>query len=247
MSQAKRRSFVQMPRDKRVSDIGAAAREVFCERGFEAASTAEIAIRAGVSEGTLYKYFENKRDLLIKVLESWYQSMLSDYASQLDAIPGVRNKVYYIVSRHLRTLKENPDLARLLYNELRHSGDYYESNIYEFNREYTQVFVATCREGVRTGELRPDVPIGLLRDLVFGGVDHLISGYLFNQRKLDIESAAEQLVSLIFDGIAVSAPQATSLEKVLGRFEHLAERMESALETRPSKASRKRSTASAPE
>lgn len=210
MSQTKRRTFVQMPRDRRISDIGAAAREVFCERGFEAASTAEIAARAGVSEGTLYKYFENKRDLLIKVLESWYQSMLSDYASQLESIPGARNKIYYIVSRHLRSLKENADLARLSYHEVRHSGDYYESKIYEFNREYTQVFVETCREGIRNGELRADVPIGLLRDLIFGGVDHLISGFLFNQRDLDVDGAAEQLVSLIFDGIAASASNGKS-------------------------------------
>ena len=178
MSQTKRRTFVQMPRDRRISDIGAAAREVFCERGFEAASTAEIAARAGVSEGTLYKYFENKRDLLIKVLESWYQSMLSDYASQLESIPGARNKIYYIVSRHLRSLKENADLARLSYHEVRHSGDYYESKIYEFNREYTQVFVETCREGIRNAELRADVPVGLLRDLILGGGGHVISGVL---------------------------------------------------------------------
>ncbi|MCK9283835.1 MAG: TetR/AcrR family transcriptional regulator [Rhodocyclaceae bacterium] len=226
MSQPVRRAVIRMPRDRRVGDIEAAAREVFCERGFEAASTAEIAARAGVAEGTLYKYFQNKRDLLIKVLEAWYKSMLSDYASQLEMVRGTRNKIFYIVSRHLRSLKENAGLARLSYHEVRHSGDYYESKIYEFNREYTQVFVDTCREGIRCGELRPDVPIGLLRDLIFGGVDHLISGFLFNKRELDVDSAAEQLVSLLFDGIAVAAPQAGSMEVVLKRFESLAERME---------------------
>jgi AcrR family transcriptional regulator len=216
-----------------MSDIAAAAREVFCERGFEAASTAEIAARAGVAEGTLYTHFQNKRALLIKVLELWYHALISDFTSQLASIHGARNKIYFMVSRHLRALQESADLARLSYNEVRHSDDYYQSKLYELNREYTQVFIDICREGIQNGELRPGLPIGLLRDLIFGGVDHLISGVLFNNKELHIESSADQLVALIFDGIASpparQASPAPPLEDVAKRFERLAERMEAAL------------------
>ena len=226
-----RRTVVRLPRDRRASDIEAAAKEVFCELGYEASSTAEIAARAGVAEGTLYKHFQNKRSLLIKVLETWYRSLMLDFAEQLAGIHGTRNKVYYIVSRHLRALKESADLARLSYHEVRHSGDYYDSKIYEFNREYTQFLVETCREGIRKGDLRPDLPLGLLRDLIFGGIDHLISGYLFNQRELNIDTAAEQLVSLVFGGIIVTplSESAQPLGSVLERFEKIANRIEAAL------------------
>lgn len=231
MAEAARRTVVRLPRGQRVEGIEVAAREVFCELGFEAASTAEIAARAGVAEGTLYKHFPSKRALLMRVLETWYRSMLSDYESHLAAIQGGRNKIHYIVSRHLRSLKENADLARLSYHEVRHSGDYYQSKLYEFNREYTQVFVNACRDGMDKGEIRPDVPLGLLRDLVFGGIDHLISGYLFNNREFDTESAAESLVALVFNGIAAPAPVASE-NLVLQRFEALAARMESSLNER---------------
>ncbi len=43
--------------------ILAGAREVFFERGFDAASMGDIARAAGVSKGTLYVYFEDKVDL----------------------------------------------------------------------------------------------------------------------------------------------------------------------------------------
>ncbi len=151
------------------------------------------------------------------------------FAAQLAGIHGTRNKIYYIVSRHLRALKENADLARLSYHEVRHSDDYYESKIYAFNREYTQVLVETCREGMRLGELRPDLPLGLLRDLVFGGVDHLISGFLFNQRELDIEKSAEYIVALVFDGIGAPAEADTGAGDMVQRLEKIAERMEAAL------------------
>lgn len=46
------------------------AREVFLERGFDAASMGDIARAAGVSKGTLYVYFQNKEDLLSALVSS---------------------------------------------------------------------------------------------------------------------------------------------------------------------------------
>ncbi|MFH3479915.1 MULTISPECIES: TetR/AcrR family transcriptional regulator [unclassified Xanthobacter] len=46
------------------------AREVFLERGFDAASMGDIARAAGVSKGTLYVYFQNKEDLFAALVSS---------------------------------------------------------------------------------------------------------------------------------------------------------------------------------
>jgi TetR/AcrR family transcriptional regulator, fatty acid metabolism regulator protein len=55
-----------------------AAREVFEEKGYDGALISDIAERAQVVEGTIYRYFENKRALLTSVVERWYAGMLSD-------------------------------------------------------------------------------------------------------------------------------------------------------------------------
>jgi AcrR family transcriptional regulator len=46
------------------------AREVFLDRGFDAASMGDIARAAGVSKGTLYVYFQNKEDLFAALVAS---------------------------------------------------------------------------------------------------------------------------------------------------------------------------------
>ena len=46
-----------------------AANTVFAERGFHRATTRAIAEAAGTSEGTIYRYFDSKRDLLVAVLD----------------------------------------------------------------------------------------------------------------------------------------------------------------------------------
>ena len=45
------------------------AAQVFAEKGFHKATTKEIAQAAGISEGTIYNYFANKRELLLAMIE----------------------------------------------------------------------------------------------------------------------------------------------------------------------------------
>lgn len=54
----------------RRSQILDGAARLFAERGFHLTTTRDIANAAGVSEGTLYNYFENKEDLLMGLLQS---------------------------------------------------------------------------------------------------------------------------------------------------------------------------------
>src|SRR5215210_7611723 len=53
---------------RREQILGAAPR-VFAEKGFSRATTREVAREAGVSEGTIYNYFEDKEALLMAIID----------------------------------------------------------------------------------------------------------------------------------------------------------------------------------
>ena len=53
---------------RREQILGAATR-VFAEKGFSRATTREVAREAGVSEGTIYNYFEDKEALLMAIMD----------------------------------------------------------------------------------------------------------------------------------------------------------------------------------
>lgn len=55
-------------RQEKRSRIREAAREVFCRRGYLDATTREIAARARVANGTLFRYARDKRELLLMVI-----------------------------------------------------------------------------------------------------------------------------------------------------------------------------------
>jgi AcrR family transcriptional regulator len=64
MSRTKK-DLITTQRQRQIID---AAFDVFSRKGFSEATTHEIAREAGVSVGTIYKYFQNKRDLMVAVV-----------------------------------------------------------------------------------------------------------------------------------------------------------------------------------
>lgn len=65
----------------RQEQILEAAATIFSQHGYERATTREIAAAADVSEGTLYNYFANKRELLIGVARAYGDEVAGGIAS----------------------------------------------------------------------------------------------------------------------------------------------------------------------
>jgi AcrR family transcriptional regulator len=66
--------------EERREKILSAASSVFAEKGYQRATTREIADLAGVSEGLIYSYFETKDHLLLAILEKLASSGLDELA-----------------------------------------------------------------------------------------------------------------------------------------------------------------------
>jgi AcrR family transcriptional regulator len=63
------RRFKQARAERTYHALLAAAAAIFAEVGFDAAQTPEIARRAGVSTGAFYRYFDDKRQIFLEVVE----------------------------------------------------------------------------------------------------------------------------------------------------------------------------------
>jgi AcrR family transcriptional regulator len=242
----------RLAREARIADILVAARDVFCEKGYEQTAVSEIAARIGVVEGTVYKYFATKRELLIKVLEHWYEEMFGDYARDLAAVKGARARLRLLVWRHLRSIRDYPLLCRLMFREVHGEADYHGSGLHAMNRQYTQFLVDVLEAGRAGGEFRADLPTPLLRDMVYGTAEHHTWAYIHKaaaggtrgRGALDIDTLAEQITSIVCDGIARPGP---TLEDGVRRLSRIAAQLESRLESNPEpglkKAARNRSSA----
>ncbi|MEW6643822.1 MAG: helix-turn-helix domain-containing protein [Pseudomonadota bacterium] len=66
---------------QRVAEILEAAAAVFQERGFEAATMAEIAARADAKIGSLYRFFPSKDDVADALMQQYAQVLTAEYAA----------------------------------------------------------------------------------------------------------------------------------------------------------------------
>ena len=62
-------SLNELRTNLRRTQILEAATRVFAEKGYHRATTKDVARAAGMAEGTIYLYFENKSELLIALME----------------------------------------------------------------------------------------------------------------------------------------------------------------------------------
>ena len=222
-----RRQVYRLPRAQRVADILETARILFCEKGYNDAVLSEIAERTGVVEGTIYRYFAGKRDLLIKVVELWYEEMLSDYGQQLRAIRGSWNRLRFMIWRHLKVIHDDPAMCRLIFNELRSGPEYRGTAVFELNREYTQLTLAIVEEAMASGEFRAGIPLPIVRDMIYGGVEHHAWSFLRGEGDFSPDAAADAITDIIYRGLASADFGAASApDRALRRLEEVADRLE---------------------
>lgn len=218
----------RMDRGARIADILVAARRTFLERGFHSTAVAEIARSLGIAEGTIFKYFPTKRDLLNKVIEHWYGDLFGDYSKELGPIQGARHRFRYLVWRHLRTLAEWPGMCRLIFTEVRVQPDYAQSPLHEMNQRYTGLLVDVIRQGIRSKEFRAGISPELVRDLVYGGIEHHAWRFLYGNGELDPERVADQLTDLACSGVETTTPATVPLD--IRKFAELTATMERAVD-----------------
>ena len=144
-------------KEARPEEILAAALESFAERGFAATRLEDVAVRAGISKGTLYLYFKSKEELFKAVVR---ETLLPNLA-RVEAMAGTfEGPTASLLERLLLTIAgilgsrigtipklviaeagNFPELARFYLDEVVHRG--------------LGLIGTILRRGIERGEFRP--------------------------------------------------------------------------------------------
>jgi TetR/AcrR family transcriptional regulator, fatty acid metabolism regulator protein len=178
-----------------------AAKGIFADKGFEGTSIADIARAAEISDGLVYRYFRNKRELLYEVLRKFYERILLDLETEVFKRESFAARLETLIRRHLEVFVSDTDLCRLFISEVRTASDYQGSSIQELNRLYTSVLIRVVKNAVKTGEVRSDVNPRLLRDVIFGAIEHLAWRHVNGKGQLRVAQTARDLTLMLTSGI----------------------------------------------
>ncbi|GLZ48150.1 hypothetical protein Acsp06_43350 [Actinomycetospora sp. NBRC 106375] len=196
------RTGTRLRPDERTAELVSAARELLGEVGYERFLPAEVARRCGVSEATVYRYFPTRHALLVRVAQQWFDEILDALDPGVVVHDGTEEQLRYVVRYAVEVVRREPTLTRYILNELRPDPEFRATSIFRSNRRFTGIVSQVLRDAVARGDLRDDVGIDLLRDMVFGGIEHQAWAYLRGEGEFSTDRTTDGITTVIYRGMA---------------------------------------------
>jgi AcrR family transcriptional regulator len=93
-----------------------AARHLFARRGYGGTTTRDLAQAAGVAEGTLFRHFENKKAILVRVASDGWVELLTELLTELSEMANYK-AIGQVMRHRMGNLPHNADLMRVCFME----------------------------------------------------------------------------------------------------------------------------------
>jgi AcrR family transcriptional regulator len=188
-------------RQERREQILEAALTVFGQKGFHAANVSDVAAQAGVSQGTIYWYFDSKEELLTAALLSFFgdfeEEMLSGLQAeasaeaklralgrQMEAFAAGAQGLFPLFMEYWASSQERTESAQLWAGLL---------------TEFKDVLVAVIQEGVEAGEFALVDADGLVWAMM-AAYDGL-AAYTLLVPDIDLAASSQALVDTLIAGL----------------------------------------------
>ncbi len=183
---------------RKMSSLLEAAMEVFATSGVDA-PVRDIAAKAGVGLGTVYRHFPKRSDLIVAVFRTQVESC-AEAATTLAKKYGPEEALARWMQRYVDLVAKKRGLAAAL-----HSGDpAYNALPGCFNNRLLPAFDTLLRAAVAEGVVRPDV----------GAEDLLRAVATLCQGPHNEEPAyARKMVALLVDGLRYGARPKIEIQK----------------------------------
>ncbi len=98
--------------------IMAVASKVFAEKGYYATTISDIAAGAGIAKGTIYWYFNNKRSIMLAILDDISAEIQETFGGILQAAPNGLEAVLRCVEPALRLLDKHGPIYLMYFLEI---------------------------------------------------------------------------------------------------------------------------------
>jgi AcrR family transcriptional regulator len=164
----RRRKSPEVRRD----EISSAALRLFARQGFERTTTREIAAEAGIAEGTIYKYFTSKQDILF----SFVTGLVIAPLTQLFEEHGTDDRATiraFIVSRFTLWSRWYP-MMKVFISEALFNPDLAQAFHQNLARPALEIIQAYITRRIAAGAFRPVDPRFAARALI----GHLLTYFL---------------------------------------------------------------------
>ena len=178
-----------------------AAVRVIAQQGYHNAQVSKIAKEAGVADGTIYVYFENKDDVLISVFKEKMGQFIEAIHRKMKPLPSVREKLHCLISMHFGNMAKNKNYAVVTQIELRRANPVVQEGIRQTLKKYFDLIDDLVEEGKQEGLFPKDLDRRLARKMIFGTLDQVVTAWIMKGAKYDLTRSVDPVYELLLFGL----------------------------------------------
>lgn len=191
-----------------------AATQVFAEKGYDCATTREVAERSGCSEGLIHRYFGGKRGLLVAIVGSRADDLAGELSGQMPPRGTLAEDVEQLLLSPLDVFWELRDFLRVCVSQSVIDADLGRTIGDRLNGARVRFITERLRMHQAAGRIRPDVDVAAIA-LSISGMNFSMG--FFGQAVFDIDrpvarQIARETARVITAGMAATPVCATAQE-----------------------------------
>ena len=188
-----------------------AALKVFAKKGFSAATTAEIAEEAGVAQGTIFRYYKTKKDILRGVMIEYIDKFeeFADFNSIQNIIEHNKDKpldeiLKLIVLNRYEAFKKNFHISKVIHYEMQFHDDIMDMHLKKCNEKEGTIMKHILQHiDIDTDKYKQldqkSISI-IFTSMMFGMFFQRLNGVRGND-EIPIEKEIDILIDVFFNGI----------------------------------------------
>lgn len=166
-----------MSSDQRWQEIVDAAAVVFQQKGYEAASTADIAEAVGMLKGSLYYYIETKEDLLFAVIQQVHEPFLENRVRCERLEGGALTRMRAFIEGHVALNAREAVRSAVFYRDFYSLSPERRAFIISVRDQYDGFLRELIRQGQREGVFCPDLDPKITAIAMLGMINHVFQWY----------------------------------------------------------------------
>ncbi len=155
-------------KDRRQQALIEAATTVFADHGYDAATTREVAERAGCSEGLIHRYFGGKRGLLLAALESRCGEVVQQLDAALPQPESLEEEIEQFLLWHLAAMWERRDVMRVSVSQAIIDPEVGRSVNDSINRRRVDLIIERLRRHQQAGRLSTESELEAVAHAIAG-------------------------------------------------------------------------------
>jgi AcrR family transcriptional regulator len=148
------KSKKQVVSEFRQSEIITAARKVFAEKGYMAATVDEIAAQAAMAKGTVYLYFDSKEQIYNAVLANDLETLHRLTLEKIAAAGTALEKIAAYINARFDYCEERRDFFRIMFIEPFGSPVLSKARAREWLREPVRMLTMAIEEAISANQIR---------------------------------------------------------------------------------------------